>query len=51
MGDNIGLGLVCFDFQTTNLVHLSMLSMVAKDHRRQPVNEPELMSSPINYPA
>ena len=28
-GDDIYTGSVCFDFCTTNIVHLSMLSMVA----------------------
>ena len=44
MGDDMGLGSVCFDFCATNVVHLSMSSM-----RQQPVIEPEPMSSSINY--
>ena len=44
MGDDISSGSVCFDFGATNVMHLSMLSIVAPNEL-----EPEPMSSPINY--
>ena len=32
MGDDISSGSVCFDFGATNVMHLSMLSIVAPNH-------------------
>ena len=45
MGDDIGLGCICFD------ALLSMSKRAENDLKRQSVTEPEPMSSPIIYPA
>ena len=43
MGDDIGLGSICFDFCRSAAEYVV--------YGRQPVSENEPMSSPINYPA
>ena len=48
MDDDNSLPAVCFDFLATNVVHVSRSHLWSpKDHRQQPVTEPEPMSSPI----
>jgi hypothetical protein len=50
MGNDIGLGSVSFDFCSTNVVQLSILSKVAyNDYKQQPVTEPKPMSLPLNH--
>ena len=52
MGDDIGSGLVCFDFCRSAALHCWVCTFRAEnDLKRQSVTEPEPMSSPINYPA
>ena len=51
-GNDIGSGSVCFDFPTTNVVQLTMLSKYLRspyNHGQQPVIEPEPMSLPLNH--
>ena len=52
MGDDIGSGLVCFDFRRSAALHCWVCTFRAEDDlKRQYVTELEPMSSPINYPA
>ena len=52
MGDDIGLGLVCFDFRHSAALHCWVCTFRSENAlKRQSVTEPEPMSSPINYPA
>ena len=39
-GIDMGSGSVCFDFRSTNVVQLSMLSKSTNNYRQQPVTEP-----------
>ena len=53
MGDDIGSGSVFLIFAVVQLctAEYGRLLRVENDLKRQSVTEPELMSSPINYPA
>ena len=52
MGEDIGLGWVCFDFHHGAALHYLVCRLwLENDLRQQSVTEPEPMSSPINYPA
>ena len=52
MGDDMGLGYICFDFCRGAAWHCWVCHLWSEnDLRQQSVTEPEPMSSPINYPA